>query len=85
MACDPHENKDTAKQEEHGMKNVNWKIRLKAAGHKAAKAAAQTVTAAIGTAAAIGKVNWVAVGSAAVVSILLSLMNSAVSPEEEED
>lgn len=66
------------------MKNVNWKIRLKAAGHKAAKAAAQTVTAAIGT-AAIGKVNWVAVGSAAVVSILLSLMNSAASLEEEED
>ncbi len=61
------------------MKNGNWKIRLREAGHRAVKAAAQTITAAIGTAAAIGKVNWMAVGAAAVLSVLLSLMNSAVS------
>ena len=57
------------------MKNINtdW---LKAAGIRAVKTMAQTAIATIGTAAVIGEVNWTMVGSAALLSGILSILTS---------
>ena len=57
------------------MKNINmdW---LKAAGIRAVKTMAQTAIATIGTAAVIGEVNWSMVGSAALLSGILSILTS---------
>ena len=54
-------------------KIVKW---LKAAGVRAIKTVAQTAVATIGTAAVLGEVNWVMVGSAAVLAGVLSLLTS---------
>ncbi len=53
--------------------NMNW---LKAAGIRALKTVAQTAIATIGTAAALGDVNWVMVGSASVLAGALSILTS---------
>lgn len=53
--------------------NMNW---LKAAGIRAIKTVAQTAIATIGTAAALGDVNWVMVGSASVLAGALSILTS---------
>lgn len=57
------------------MKNINtdW---LKAAGIRAVKTMAQTAIATIGTAAVMGAVNWAMVGSAALLSGILSILTS---------
>lgn len=58
---------------------VNW---IKAAGVRAIKTVAQTAVATIGTAAAMGEVNWVMVGSAAALAGVLSLLTSVAGLPE---
>ena len=64
------------------MKNRDWKEWAKAAGARAVKTVAQTAVATIGTAAVMGEVNWVMVGSAAVLSGILSLLTSVAGLPE---
>ena len=55
---------------------INFKNWIKAAGIRAVKTVAQTAVATIGTAAAMGEVDWVLVGSAAALAGVLSLLTS---------
>ena len=57
------------------MKNkiLNW---LKAAGVRALKTVALTAASTISTAAVLGEVNWVLVGSASALAGILSLLTS---------
>lgn len=55
------------------MKTRTW---WKAAGIRAVKTLAQAAIAGIGTAAVMGEVNWIYVGSAAVLAAVLSLLTS---------
>ena len=64
------------------MKNRDWREWAKAAGVRAVKTVAQTAVATIGTAAVMGEVNWVMVGSAAVLSGILSLLTSVAGLPE---
>ena len=54
----------------------NFKDWIKAAGVRAIKTIAQTAIATIGTAVAIGEVNWVMVCSASALAGILSLLTS---------
>lgn len=58
------------------MTKVFTKEWLKAAAIRAIKTVAQTAVATIGTAAVIGEVDWLMVGSAALLSGVLSLLTS---------
>ena len=60
----------------------NWKLWFKAAGIRAIKTVAQTAVATIGTAAVMGEVNWIAVGSASLLAGILSLMTSVAGLPE---
>lgn len=64
----------------------NAKTWFKAAGIRALKTVAQTAVATIGTAAVLGDVDWLMVGSAAVLAGLLSLLTSVAGlPEVERE
>ena len=58
------------------MMKYNFKDWIKAAGVRAIKTIAQTAIATIGTAVAIGDVNWVMVCSASALAGVLSLLTS---------
>ena len=60
-------------------KVLNW---LKAAGMRALKTVAQTAIATIGTAAVLDEVNWIMVGSAAVLAGMLSMLTSVAGLPE---
>ena len=55
---------------------------FKAAGIRAIKTVAQTAVATIGTAVALGDVNWVVVGSASALAGVLSLLTSVAGLPE---
>ena len=64
----------------------NWKNWIKAAGVRAIKTVAQTAVATIGTAVALGDVNWLMVASASVLAGILSLLTSVAGlPEVEKE
>ena len=60
-------------------KVIAW---IKAAGVRALKTVEQTAAATIGTAAVLGDVNWVMVGSAAALAGVLSLLTSVAGLPE---
>lgn len=67
------------------MKN-NFKKWATAAAIRAARTVAQSAIATIGTAAVLGDVNWLMVGSAAALAGVLSILTSVVTglPEAKE-
>lgn len=63
-----------------------WKTWIKAAGIRALKTVAQTAVATIGTTAVMNEVDWLMVGSAALLAGVLSLLTSLAGlPECKED
>lgn len=61
---------------------VTFKEWIKAAGVRALKTVAQTAAATIGTSAVMGEVNWIMVGSAALLAGILSLLTSVAGLPE---
>ena len=64
------------------MKDFRLKSWLKAAGVRAIKTVAQTAIATIGTAAALGAVDWTMVASASVLAGVLSMLTSVAGLPE---
>lgn len=62
----------------------NWKLWAKAATVRAVKTMAQTAVATIGVAAVMQEVNWIAVGSAALLAGVLSVLTSVAGLPEAE-
>ena len=60
-------------------KHITW---IKAAGVRALKTVAQTAVATIGTSAVLDEVNWIMVGSAAMLAGILSLLTSSAGLPE---
>jgi hypothetical protein len=68
------------------MKKRNWKQWLKAAGIRAVKTMAQAAVGVIGVAAVMQDVNWVMVGSSALLAGVLSVLTSVAGlPEVKEE
>ena len=64
-------------------KTKSW---IKAAGIRAIKTVAQTAVATIGVSTSMGGVNWLMVGSASLLSGILSILTSVAGlPEVKED
>lgn len=63
----------------------NFKKWLRAAGVRALKASVQTVAAAVGSTAMLGRIRWMAVVPAALLAGLLSLLTSAAELSESEE
>lgn len=63
---------------------TNFSAWIKAAGVRAIKTVAQTAVATIGTSAVMGEVNWIMVGSAALLAGILSLLTSVAGLPEVE-
>lgn len=59
-----------------------WRTWWRAAGIRAVKTVAQTAVATIGTAAAVGAVDWPLVASASALSGILSLLTSVAGLPE---
>ncbi len=64
---------------------TKFKVWFKAAGIRAIKTIAQTAVATIGTCAIISEVNWLQVGSAALLAGVLSLLTSVAGLPEVKD
>lgn len=62
--------------------SVHAKKWLKAAAVRAVKTVAQTAVATVGTAVVMGDVNWIAVGSAALLAGILSMLTSVAGLPE---
>lgn len=62
----------------------NWKLWAKAATVRAVKTMAQTAVATIGVTAVMQDVNWIAVGSAALLAGVLSVLTSVAGLPEVE-
>lgn len=62
-----------------------WKAWIKAALIRALKTAAQSAIAIIGAAAVMGDVNWVMVGSGALLAAIISLLTSLAGIPEVQD
>lgn len=63
-------------------KKEYWVTWAKKAGVRAIKTVAQTAVATIGTAAAMGQVDWLVVGSASLLAGVLSLLTSVAGIPE---
>ena len=65
--------------------DVDTKKWFKCAGNRAVKTMAQTAIATIGVAAVMGDVNWISVGSASLLSGILSVLTSVAGIPEVKD
>lgn len=65
--------------------DVDTKKWFKCAGIRAVKTMAQTAIATIGVASVMGDVNWISVGSASLLSGILSILTSVAGIPEVKD